>query len=155
VQETHRDIEPPLHPPGVGLHEPVGRVCQAKALERCGHPLLEVAAGDPVELALEHQVLASRRLRVGTVSLADDADRVAHRSRVCQHVDARHPRGAAVGRRERGQDPDRRRLAGSVGTQQPEDRPRLHREADAVECRYLGRIGLFQVRRLHRHGLLL
>src|SRR5919204_234648 len=68
----------------------IGCTGEAEALEMVGHPSLQLAAGEAVELALEDEVLAAGRLAVGAVLLADDADRVAHADGLGEHVDAGH-----------------------------------------------------------------
>jgi hypothetical protein len=86
------------------------------------------------------------------VLLPDDAERAAHPLCVADDVEAGHPRLAAVGARERGQDLDGGRLAGAVRAEQAEDRPRLDSEAEPVERADAARICLPQVRcfdRLH------
>ena len=49
------------------------------------------------------------------------------------HVAAEDPGAARVGPQERGEDPDRRRLAGAVGTEHAVDRAGGHAEVDAVD----------------------
>jgi hypothetical protein len=115
-----------------------------------GDALFELAPGQSVELALQDEVLAAGGLRIGTVLLADHADRSAHADRIGEHVDAADLRTPAVGTRQRRQHPNRRRLAGPIGPEQPEDRPRLDGHADPVERGDRGRIGLSQILRLDR-----
>jgi hypothetical protein len=51
----------------------------------------------PVQPALEDQVLPAGRGRVGARALRDDADHVADPARLGEHVDARHAGRAGVG----------------------------------------------------------
>jgi hypothetical protein len=87
----------------------------------------------PKDLALQPQVLAAGRLAVEAARLGDDADRFADPGRFAQDVVARDLRRAAVRVSERGEDLHRRRLARAVRPEQAEDRPRRHREGEAVE----------------------
>ncbi len=146
VDEAERDVETALHPARVGLRDSGRRLGQPETLEQLLNPLAARGAGQPVDLGLHLQVLAAARLRVEAVLLADDADRAAHGFRVADDIEAGHARLAAVRARERGQDLDRGRLAGSVRAEQPEDRARLDCEAEPVERADAARIRLPQVR---------
>jgi hypothetical protein len=110
-------------------------------------PLLAARAGDPVELALEDEVLAPGGLRVDAVLLADDADRAAHAPRLGQHVEPGHAALPASGR------------VSVVRTRTVVDLPaplgpssrrscRPPRRGSAVECAHLRGIRL-----LEAHGL--
>ena len=94
MDQPERDVEPPLHAAGVGLDLAVGGVGEPEALEHLGRARLHV--GDPVQLALEHEVLAPGGLGIGAVLLADDADRAAHGHGLRQDVVPGHPRGAGI-----------------------------------------------------------
>src|SRR5206468_9322 len=133
VDESERDVETALHAARVGLGDSAGRLGQPKTLEQLLDALPPRAAGQPIDLGLHLQVLAAGRLRVEAVLLADDADRAAHPLCVADDIEAGHTRLAAVWARERGQDLDRGRLAGSVRAEQAEDRARLDGEAEPVE----------------------
>ena len=54
-------------------------------------------------------------------------------ARVADDVEARDPRRALVGGEQRGQDPDRGRLARAVRAEQPEDAARLDAQIDAAQ----------------------
>jgi hypothetical protein len=86
-----------------------------------------------VQPALEAQVLAPCRLRIDRDPLADRTDDSPHLLGMAQDVDPRDFGVPSVGAGERGQDPDRRRLAGAVRAEEPEDRSRLDREPDAID----------------------
>jgi hypothetical protein len=92
------------------------------------------AAGEAVELALEHEVLAAGGLAVGAVLLADDADRVSARGRALRTRRGRPTRALPVsGPGEGGEDPDGRWTCRAVGAQEPEDRAGRDLEVEAVE----------------------
>jgi hypothetical protein len=150
VQQAHGDLEPPLHAPRIGPHLASRGLGQPETLQGVGDALLELAPGQPVELALQHEVLPAGRLRIGTVLLADHADRSSHADRIGEHVDPADLGAPAVGSRQRRQHANRGRLASAVGPEQPEDRPRLDGHADPVKRGDRGRVGLSQILRLDR-----
>ena len=127
VEQSHGDVQAALHAAGVGLRLAVGGIGEAEALERLCDPAAELGAGDPVELALQDEVLATGRLRIGSVLLPDDADRAAYRHRVGEHVYAATRALPLSGRVSVVSTRTVVDLPGAVGAQQAEDRSRLHR----------------------------
>ena len=150
VEQAHGDVEPALHAAGVGLHLARGGVGEPEALERLGHPALQLGAGDPVELALDHEVLAAGGVGVDAVLLAHDADRMADAHRLGEDVETGHAGAARVGAGEGGEDADGGALAGAVGAQQAEHGARLDLEVEAVERAHVARVGLDEAVRLDR-----
>jgi hypothetical protein len=133
VQQAQRDVETPLHTSRVGPDRPVGRLAQAEPLEHLVGSSPQLSTADPVEGALEDQVLPAGGLLGGARTLADDADGAPNAFRLGQDVVARHPRLPGVGLGERGQDFHRRGLSGAVRAEQAEDRPALDTEGEAGE----------------------
>ena len=78
VDERARQVEPPLHPAGVGLGAPVGGVGQPDQLEQLGGALTTGGAGDPVEAALELEQLPAGLDRIQADLLQRHADAAAH-----------------------------------------------------------------------------
>ena len=154
MDQAHRDVEPPLHAARVGLDAPVGRVREAEALQRLRDPAPQRGAGDPVELALDDEVLAAGGVGVDAVLLADDADRVADADGLGEDVEAGDAGAAGVRPRERGEDPDGRGLAGAVGAEQAEDRAGRDREVEPVERADVAGIGLDEAVGLDGIGLI-
>src|SRR5262249_58684841 len=97
VHEAHGEAGPPLHPAGVRPHGPIGRTPEIDPLEYLIDAPPQLPAGDAVELALQHEVLAPGRLFGRTRPLADDADRAPNPLRLCQDVDSGDTRLAVVG----------------------------------------------------------
>ena len=85
-----------------------------------------VEAADHLEVLPAGQVLVDGRV------LAGEPDALAHLRRLPGHVEAGDG-GRPVVRRERGQDPHRRGLAGAVGAEETEDASRVDREVDSAE----------------------
>ena len=133
VHERGGDVEPPLHPARVVAGDPLGRFRQAELLEQLVDPLPELAPVDRADQSLQAQVLAPVQVDVDARGLPDDADRLAHLPRLRDRVEAGHTYTPGGGEGERGRDLDRRRLAGAVRPEQPEDRAGGNREVDAVE----------------------
>jgi hypothetical protein len=144
VHERHRDVEPPLHAAGVGADQAAGGVGEAELIEQLAGSRRERTPVQAVDLPLQAQVLRPRGPAVDAGALADDADRPPHRGRGVHDVVSRHPGHAGIGARERGEDADRRRLAGSVRPEQAEDRAGAYRQAEAVERRDFAGIRLDQ-----------
>ena len=86
-----------------------------------------------VEAADHLQVLEAGQVLVDGRVLAREPDVLANLGRVADDVEARDPRRALVGVEQRGQDPDRGRLAGAVRAEQPEDAARLDAQIDAAK----------------------
>ena len=114
VDEPERDVEPALHPAGVAAHDPVGRVGEPDELEQLVHALLQLGAAHAVDPALQHQVLAAGGLAVEPRLLGHVAERAPGPVRVPDDVVPGDGRAARVGLRQRREDADGRRLAGSV-----------------------------------------
>ena len=95
------------------------------------------ALREVVEAAEHPQVLAPGQVLVDGRVLAGEADRLAHRLRLAEDVEAGDACAAGVRLQQRRQDADRRRLARSVRPQQAEDGAFLHLEVDAVEGAHL------------------
>ena len=88
-------------------------------------------AAQPVQVALQQQVLAAGGLRVDRVLLEHAADRPADRVRLPVHVVAGDDRGAAGRLGQGGEDLDGGGLAGAVGAEQAEHGAGRDGEADA------------------------
>jgi len=80
----------------------------------------------------QDQVLLAGQILIDRRQLPREADRSAHRVGVALDVVPEHSCLARVGAQQRGQDPDRRRLAGSVWTQYPVDPSAPNREVDTA-----------------------
>src|SRR3954467_15360082 len=81
------------------------------------------------EVLVGSEVLVERRV------LEDKPDVAAYGAPLAADVVAGDRRRAACRSGQRAEDLDRRRLAGSVGTEEPEDLAGLHVEADTVDRR--------------------
>ena len=66
-----------------------------------------------------------------------ESDPVPHLARLSHHVVAQHACFPGTRMEERGEDPDRRRLACAVGPEESEDLPPRNLQGDPPECLYL------------------
>src|SRR5207237_1430332 len=89
--------------------------------------------GDAVELGVEAQVLAGVEAAVETGALGEDADGGADAVVVDAELVALDPGAPMAGRDERGQHPQRGRLAGAVGSEQPEHLALLDLERELAD----------------------
>ena len=91
--------------------------------EELARPLARAPAAEVVEPADHLEVLEAGQVLVHRGVLAGEPDLLANLRRVAHDVEARDARRALVREQQRGQDPHRRRLAGAVRAEQPEDAP--------------------------------
>ena len=132
VDETERDVEPPLHAARVGLGRPVGRIAQAELLKQFGGPAAGPRPAPVVQPPDDLQVLPAGELLLDGGRLAGQPDGAADRGRLAHDVMALDHRPAAVGQQQRGQDPHRGGLPGAVGAEHAEHRPARHRQVDTA-----------------------
>ena len=132
VDQRRAEVEPAAHAARVGAHPPVGGVGEADAGDQRVTALLRLGLRDSVQRRLELHQLAARHQRVERGLLERDADRAPHLRRLLDHVEAGH-RGATARRpQQRGQHPDRRRLAGAVRPEEGVDLARGDLEVHAL-----------------------
>ena len=92
-------------------------------------------AAQTVGAGEEFEVFGHRELPVERELLGDVADALPGRGAGVAQVDARHAQRAAGGRQQAAQHPKRRRLAGAVGSEQPEDFAAMDFKADVIDRR--------------------
>src|SRR5204862_6706438 len=118
------DPEPLSHPTGIAADPAVGHACQPGPVEHGPDLLAQVRAREPAEAADEVEQLAAAHPAVETRILVEISQAPAQRRPVETDRDARDGRFTGSCPCEPGEDPDRRRLAGAVRTEETEDRPR-------------------------------
>jgi hypothetical protein len=133
VHQADRDVEPALHPAGVGPSHAARGVGQAELLEELVDPAVEIASAHPLQVPLQLHVLPAGQVAVHAGALRHDADRAAYLARLPEHVPARHARPALVGVRERGEHLDGGGLARAVGAEQAEHCALLDGKGQTVE----------------------
>ena len=141
VQEQHRraehergrEVEPAAHAARVRLHGPPGGLGEVEPLEQLARPVARRGTWHVVQAADHLEVLEAGQVLVDGRVLAGEADLGAQRRGVAHDVEPRDPRGAAVRLQQRGQDPHRGGLAGSVGAEQSQHAARTCREVHAAE----------------------
>ena len=143
AHEGHREVEPPAHPARVGHRGPACVGHEVEPLEQLRDSTLARLAPEVEEIRHQPQVLLAGELAVDRGDLARQGDRVPHLVALASDVETGHPRLACVGRDQRGEDVDRRRLAGTVGPEQGEHRSGGDVEVDPVEGDLLA-VGLLE-----------
>jgi hypothetical protein len=150
VDQTERDVEPALHTAGVGADRTVRGLGKIEPVEQLDHPLLEPAATQSVQPALQHEVVPAGGQRVGAGVLGDHSDPPPDPVRVAEHVVAVDHGPAGVRPGQRGQDLDSGGLAGAVRAEQAEHLAGADLDGEAVERGDATGIGLHQVVRGYR-----
>ena len=120
-EDAGGQIEAPAHPARVGLHHPVAGVAQLELVEQLGGAGTGLTPAEAAQAADHDQVLAPGEQLVERRVLAGHADPALHLGRLAHDVEPGHVGGAAVRHGQRGQDPDRSRLAGAVRAEHAED----------------------------------
>ncbi len=124
-------VEAPSHPTRVGLHLPVARLGEREALQHLLRPPPPFGSSDMVKPTDQLKVLPSGEQLVHGGVLAGKPDHGTEPLRVPDDV-VPGDRGLAAIRFEQcAQDPHQGGLAGAVGAEQPENRTRPGRQADA------------------------
>ena len=152
VHERAGEVQPPLHPAGVGLGAPVGGVGQPDQLEQLVGPVAPRRAMDPVQPALELEQLASGLHRVEADLLERDADAPPHLIAVVHHVVTCHRSGPRRRRQQGAEHPHDGRLAGAVRAQEAEDLALGHPEVDSAHGLDSALEGAGQVSRFDGRG---
>ncbi len=122
VHQSDRDVEFARHAARIGLHLAVGGVIQPETVEQFRSASASIRGPQSLQAAGENEVLPAGVHGIGHGFLRDEADGFAHPGRMTCYVDPGDGRPPGVGFRQRRQDPDGRRLARAVGSEQPEDR---------------------------------
>jgi len=127
------EIEPAPHAPAEGSRPAIGGVAQLKELEELGGPPLGRLTIDTVEPGLHHEVLPGGEIVVDADELGGVPDPLAHPFWTFRHVHTVDDHRPRCRPQQRDDDADRRRLAGAVGAEKPEDLPLGHPERDVVD----------------------
>ena len=133
ADQAHGEVEPAPHAAGVRRRLLLGRVDQVELVEQLGGAAPALDAAQVVQVGHQDEVLLAGEQVVDGGELAGDADRGAYRVGVLGQVVTGDPDLAGVGADQGGQDLNRGRLAGAVGTEQGEDRSVGDGQVDAVE----------------------
>jgi hypothetical protein len=128
VQEQHpgaadqagRQVQPAAHSARVRLHGPAGGIGQLEAGQQLGRPGPGLRPRQAEQAADHDEVVRPRESLVHRGVLAGEADELPDLVGVAQHVVPADARLAAVRPQQRGQDPDRGRLARTVRPEDPE-----------------------------------
>ena len=125
------------HPLAVSLAQMPDRTCQVVGKSRGVDRLREAShlllLRNLAQLGHHLQVCLDRELRVEGGALRQVADVRLHVTCVCQYIQTVHVGGAAIGLQVTGQNLDRGRLAGTVGSKQPNDFARCNVKGDPTQ----------------------
>jgi hypothetical protein len=121
MHDPQGDLEPAALPARVAAHRAAGERAEVEHLDQLIGAPGGLGGAHPVQPPLQQEVLPPGRGRVGAAELADVADALAYQARAAPHVGARHEGLAGVRGQQRGQDPQRGGLAGSVADPVPPD----------------------------------
>ena len=121
ADEAHRDVEPAPHASRVGARDPVGGTTEVEALQQVVGAAACVAFGLVEEPSDVHEVLTAGEAFVDCRVLPGEPDPGTRLPRVLHDVDAVDDGGALVGLEQRREDAHRRRLAGAVRAEHPQD----------------------------------
>ena len=127
MQDPPGHHEPLGHAAGEGHDRRLGAIGQAEPDQGLVGRRSGRLGAHAEETAVEVEVLPDGERPVERVGLGNDPDHLFGQRRVRDHVDAGHDRPAAGGYDAGGEHAGGRRLAGAVGTEQPEDLPVVHR----------------------------
>src|SRR5215472_10431812 len=145
--EGLRQLDPLLHPGGVGTDLAVALLIQAHVAQRLGGPLLGRGRWQPGHPAQVGDELGAGDVRGEAVVLGHVAGERADPLAARHHVVAEHDRPAAGRRKQAEQNLDERGLAGPVRADQPGDAGR-DRDREAVQRGHLAGVPLGQRLRL-------
>lgn len=133
VHEPHRDVEAAALPAGERRHRPVRDGGEVEVDDELLGPAPGVRAGQAVGASLADQLVATELSVPGAVALADEADRPTYVALAGHDVVAGHERGARGGWDERGEHPERGRLACSVGAEEGDELALPDLEVEAAD----------------------
>ena len=127
------EVQPAAHPARVGLDDAIAGVGEVELLEELVGAAPGLGRRQLVEPAEHPQVLAPGQVLVDRRVLAGQADDLAELVGLLDDVEAGDGRSSGVRLEQRRQDPDRRRLARAVGSEQTEDGALGDLEIEPVE----------------------
>ncbi len=130
--DAGRDVDPPPHATGIGLHLPSASFGQTERVEQLGRPRLGRRPRVAPQPGEQHEVVHARQVFVDRCELAGHAHSAAHRVGLGDDVVTEHP-CAAVGRpQQRRQHADGGGLAGAVGSKYAVDEARRNPQVQTV-----------------------
>ena len=133
MEQTLRDLDPPLQSAGERLDQIVGAIAQVELDQEMIDPLAQRGPGEAVEMPLMREVLAHPQFLVEARRLKDDAEPAAQGAGIAQEVEPENAGRAARRPNEGGENAEEGRLAAAVRPEQAEDFARRDAERDVVE----------------------
>jgi hypothetical protein len=135
VDERPRQRHPLLQPCRELACCHVAAIIQAELREETIDPCRRRPRGQPMDRGVDLQVLAGREVLVERRILGQHTDGAADPLAVDHRIDPGDHDAPSVGPQQAVDDPQERRLAGSVVTEQPDDLTRLDAEAHPIDGR--------------------
>jgi hypothetical protein len=121
VDEGLRELHPLAHPGGVAADRAVALLVQADVPERVGGAFAGGGRGEAAHAGHVHDELGRGHVRRQAVVFGHESDALPDPQALARDVEPQHGRGAGRRRQQPEQDLDERRLAGAVGSDQPDD----------------------------------
>jgi hypothetical protein len=126
------DLDPPAETAAEVHHFPARLGGETELFQDPVRALADLRAAQTVEARERSEIVANGEEKLGGTFLDHDGDATADFERLGDDVAVEDGRGAGGRPRERRQDPQERRLAGAVRSEQAEDRAPLHIEREAI-----------------------
>lgn len=121
VQSALCDLDATDHPAGVLTDQPVTNLGQSHPRKRVADALLALLARHQVQPCAKQNILVTGQIAGGREQLRDVTDAAADLGRLRAQVGSGDARAAFRWRQHRRQPLDQHALAGSIGTDEPED----------------------------------
>ena len=133
MHQPDRDVEPAALAAGERRDRPHRVLGQVEGVEQLLGPGVRRGAGQSERAALADQLVAAALGVTGGVALADVADAAPDLAALAHHVVAGDLRGPRRRLDQRGQHPERRRLAGAVGAEEGDELAVADLEVEAAD----------------------
>ena len=124
------EIEDSPLPAGIGFRLAVGEMDDPEPVDQLVDAPRRVGLAHAIELGMKHEVLAAGRNRLHAALLPDIADAFADFARLAREIEAGNHGFSARWQQQRTQYPHGCRLAGAVGSEQPENLAFSHVKID-------------------------
>ena len=132
--ERGRQIQAATHPARVSLRDPVRGIDQVELHQEFFRAALCIPPGEVIQPADHLEVFEARQVFVDRHVLAGQANLCLDAIRVLDHIETRDRGVAAVGLEQGRENPDRRRLARPVRSEQGQQTPFCDLEVEPIEC---------------------
>jgi hypothetical protein len=122
---------------------------QADTFQRSIDALLKVRAAQAVKVPVVDKVFPRREHAIQSRGLKDHAYAAANLCALRQKIVTKNADASGLRPNQRGEDPEKSRLAAAIGSEKAEDFPALNVEADAVQGGAIRQIAISQLPNLN------